>query len=111
MHGGGDRSRNEQNSHNNYDNNRRPTTVGFQRRIGHHAWFGTSFGLQSIFRYQSVFIEAQKASHRAYKSTIENAAGQLFPVFVLQRNQEARSNACGGGNFFQSDTAHFPLAF
>src|SRR5580704_9073483 len=111
MNGGKDRRRDNHYSQKNYQCDCRPPPALLERSVGDNSGFRAAFGFQCIFRYKCVFVQAQEARNRAYKATIENSARQLIPLFVLQRHQETRSNARGGGNFFQGDAAHFPLAF
>src|SRR5580700_10548002 len=63
-----------------------------------------------IFGEQVFFIEAQKTRDGAYKSAVENAAGEFVPLFVFEGFQEARTDARGRSHFLQGNFAHLALA-
>jgi hypothetical protein len=111
MNQGKDCACDQQNRQNNYQSNLHVSRVLFERRVSDDAGFGAAFRFESIFRDQAVFVETKEAGNCADKSTVKNAAGQLVPLLIFQCYKKARSDARGGGNFFQRDASHFPLAF
>src|SRR5580700_4474081 len=87
--------------------NRRAGKLVLVRLRNGHARFAMS---EVIFGEQIFFIEAQKTRDGAYKSAVENAAGEFVPLFVFKSFEEARTDARGGSHFLQRDFAHLALA-
>lgn len=106
-----DYAHNHQSRQNNYQSHLQVARVCLDRRVSDDPRFGAAFRLESIFRDQAIFVETKEARNCADESAIENAAGQLVPLLVFQSHKKSRRNARGGGNFFQRDASHFPLAF
>ena len=111
MNQGEDCARYQQKRQNNYQSNLHVARVRFERRVSDHAGFGAAFRFESIFRDQAIFVETKEAGNCADKSAVENAPWQLVPLLIFQCYKKARGDARGGGNFFQRDASHFPLAF
>src|SRR5580700_11746117 len=87
--------------------NRRAGKLVLVRLRNGHARFAMS---EVIFGEQIFFIEAQKTRDGAYKSAVENAAGEFVPLFVFEGFQEARTDARGRSHFLQRNFAHLALA-
>ena len=54
-----------------------------------------------VFGEESLLVEAEVTSDGTNKTAIENAAGEVGPVFVFEGFEEARSNAGGESDFFE----------
>lgn len=81
------------------------------RTAGPHRNAGAVADREGIFRDGVLFVEPEETGHGAHEPAVEDAAGKLVPLLAFDGFQEARGNACGGGNFLESDTAQLPLAF
>jgi hypothetical protein len=62
-----------------------------------------------IVRYGFFFVEADLAGVGADESFIENAAGELVKVFVLEGSQHACADFCGLGDGLEIEPALFAL--
>jgi len=62
-----------------------------------------------IVRYGFFFIEADLAGVGADESLVENAAGELVKVFVLEGTQHAGADFCGLGDGLEIEPALFAL--
>ena len=65
---------------------------------------------QSVFRNESVFVHAQVTSDGAYKTAIEHASRQVFPLLIFEGVEKPRANARGHADLIERHAAHFALA-
>ena len=63
-----------------------------------------------ILSEESLFIETEVTGDGANETTIEDAAGELSPVFVFEGFEEPGSDAGALRDFFQCDLAELALA-
>jgi len=63
-----------------------------------------------ILSEESLFIETEVTGDGANETAIEDAAGELSPVFVFEGFEEPGSDAGGLRDFFQCDLAELALA-
>ena len=66
---------------------------------------------QLVFRYEAVFVKAEKARDGPNKSAIENTARQVIPFFVFESFQEARRDSCGGAHLLKRNATHLAFTF
>src|SRR5215471_3204596 len=62
-----------------------------------------------VFGEESLFVEAEVTSDGTNEAAVENATGELRPLFVFEGFEEVRSDAGGSRDFFERDLAK--LAF
>jgi len=65
---------------------------------------------QIVLGKQMLFIEAEVAGNGAHEAAIEDAAGELVPIFVFERFQKAQADARGHNDFVGRNLAQFALA-
>src|SRR5208283_3750904 len=65
---------------------------------------------QVVFAQQRLLVQAEIPRDGAHETSIEDAAGKLFPVFIFQRFQKTGTNTSRRSDFLQGHFAQFPLA-
>ena len=64
-----------------------------------------------VFGEEIFFVEAEVAGDGADEAAVENAAGELVPIFVFESFEKAQADASGDNDFIGRDFAKFALAF
>src|SRR6267378_516871 len=63
-----------------------------------------------VFAEEGFLIEAEITCNGAHKPSAEHAAGEFFPFFIFQGQQEASADPRGLGELFHRNFAHLALA-